>query len=682
MTAQLDANQQLNTNDKLVADNNTTTLIMQEDGNLALYRNEDGAVLWSSKTSGKPVTHAIMQADGNFVCYDNSGAAYWSTGTWGNPGAFIILQDDGNLVVYRESGVFLWASKTALGTEQLNPNQQLNTNDKVVAANRRTTLVMQDDGNLVLYRNYDGLPLFASNTPGKPVTHAIMQGDGNFVCYDDNGVAYWSTSTSGNPDAYLLLQDDGNLVVNALNGPTLWASNTAQNWDLADPGPPAILIEVEPALLINVNDASELASFIDAIQSAIAPAAPQLQAVGLALAGPSAVAADNPSDNAAIVRVGLWLLSPYFPFAAQDPNHPHQLPVLTPICAATGFSQAALLGVPEQTSLEGASFALSIPVTALNTLAKTALPKIQAWASKIGASANSVAVTCSPPSPFALTGGNVVTTVECSWGVPPAAISGTITETLGLQDLTGTAPDTTVPMVTGTLSSGTDVGNQVLLGAADALGGAGLLGIPLSLEAPAITILVPLGLSGLVGPVLAQVSALVNMLPPVLPFEPPRPTDQLPDFPKLIFNWTWFVATTPGIIGKATVTVVQRKAGSGSVTLSGPTVFDGFQADMAGGASADYTVTWTDIAPTTFDYQVNGPTGDSAGSITAKVFPFNQSFVAEFPLPDDVSPGQYRFRMTTTATEVNVNNTSETLTASANHGVIVHVRKNPKDGPP
>ena len=112
MSARLDANQQLNTNDRLVPDNNATFLVMQGDGNLVLIRSDNGAALWASNTSGKPVTHAIMQGDGNFVCYDGNGVAYWATGTWNYPGSYIVLQDDGNLVVYGPNGGSLWTSNT------------------------------------------------------------------------------------------------------------------------------------------------------------------------------------------------------------------------------------------------------------------------------------------------------------------------------------------------------------------------------------------------------------------------------------------------------------------------------------------------------------------------------------------------------------------------------------------
>ena len=307
MTAQLDGDQQLNTDDKLVEGNNTTTLIMQGDGNLVLYRNNNNVALWSSNTPGKPVTHAIMQADGNFVCYGDNGIAYFSTGTWGNPGSFIILQDDGNPHgLPAERGISVGLENNGYEAAKLDANQQLNINDKLVAENNRTTLIMQGDGNLVLYRTFDSVALWSSNTPGKPVTHAVMQADGNFVCYDDNGIAYFSTGTGQRGSSIILQRGYGNLVVYGPPGvETYWTSNTAQNWDLANPGPPAILVELFPAALVDLTDANKLAKSIDEIQSAVAPVAQQLQSAGLALAGPSVIAANNPHDNVSIVRAGL-----------------------------------------------------------------------------------------------------------------------------------------------------------------------------------------------------------------------------------------------------------------------------------------------------------------------------------------------------------------------------------------
>jgi hypothetical protein len=85
---------------------------------------------------------------------------------------------------------------------RLNAEQQLNVNDQLVAADSR--LIMQDDGNLVLYRTdaNPNPPIWASNTWRMPVKRAAMQGDGNFVCYGEDNHAYWATGTNGHPGAY------------------------------------------------------------------------------------------------------------------------------------------------------------------------------------------------------------------------------------------------------------------------------------------------------------------------------------------------------------------------------------------------------------------------------------------------------------------------------------------------
>ena len=445
-----------------------------------------------------------------------------------------------------------------------------------------------------------------------------------------------------------------------------------------DPGPPAILVEFLPTLLLDVTNAATMAAFVDKVQGAMAPLAAKLQAAGLRLTGPNAVAGTL-RDDTPIVRAGLWILPPAFPFAPPDPAHPHQLPVLTAASQAKGFSDAPVIGVVEPRTLGGA-FAFAIPVTTLNAFATAALPDLQSAAAKAGASLSSVSVTCVPPTPLGPSGGTVVTTFQGSAGFPSAGISGTITEVINLQP--GPAPDILVPGVIGNLSSGTDVGNEVLLGAALVLGGPGILGVPFFIEALGLTLGVPPLLSAKIGPQLAMVTALVGMIPQVLPFEPAHPVPLLPDFPELTFNWTTFaVTTTSEIIGRATVTVTGRPLGSGSLTLTGPASYVGIQDDMDGGTSGDYTVTWADIAPTSFGWQAAGATGSSSGQIDPQVFPFQQGFSADFPLPQLVGPGRYHFGVQATATEVNVNNTSQTLTAAAHQGVTIDVLKNPPHPP-
>jgi hypothetical protein len=108
----LQANQMLGINQQLISNNGWLNLILQEDGNLVLYRTQVGQPLWASNTSGQPVHHLLMQADGNLVAYSLQDVALWSTGAAGHPGSALVLQDDGNLVVYDSTNNPVWASYT------------------------------------------------------------------------------------------------------------------------------------------------------------------------------------------------------------------------------------------------------------------------------------------------------------------------------------------------------------------------------------------------------------------------------------------------------------------------------------------------------------------------------------------------------------------------------------------
>jgi hypothetical protein len=107
----LRSDRQLGRGTELVAGNGRTRLAMQADGNLVLYRVDDGHALWASGTS-QQASRAVMQADGNLVVYAPDGRAHWASDTAGNPGAQLVLQDDGNLVIYGGNGQPLWASRT------------------------------------------------------------------------------------------------------------------------------------------------------------------------------------------------------------------------------------------------------------------------------------------------------------------------------------------------------------------------------------------------------------------------------------------------------------------------------------------------------------------------------------------------------------------------------------------
>jgi hypothetical protein len=89
---------------------NRTRVVMQTDGNLVIY-DENNRARWTSGTTGTGYK-AVFQADGNFVVYTRDNATAWSTRTDGHDGAELVLQDDGNVTIL-DGGVCLWASNTA-----------------------------------------------------------------------------------------------------------------------------------------------------------------------------------------------------------------------------------------------------------------------------------------------------------------------------------------------------------------------------------------------------------------------------------------------------------------------------------------------------------------------------------------------------------------------------------------
>ncbi|MEU6150026.1 S8 family serine peptidase [Actinosynnema sp. NPDC047251] len=82
-------------------------------------------------------------------------------------------------------------------------------------------LVMQHDGNLVLYTAY-GEALWATDTGGTDAVRATLQDDGNVVLYSADRVARWSTRTWGTTADRLVVQDDGNVVLYGPAGEVFW----------------------------------------------------------------------------------------------------------------------------------------------------------------------------------------------------------------------------------------------------------------------------------------------------------------------------------------------------------------------------------------------------------------------------------------------------------------------------
>lgn len=168
---------------------------------------------------------------------------------------FVLLRSSGTISVVAplptgrwkwEAGTCVWVATdsgpnqcvpVSTNAERLLSGVRLQPGQSRLSANRKYKLIYQaTDGNVVLYRETDNQPIWATN---KFLVQGYleMQVDGNLVQCDSSGVPRWSAiDNSNHPGGTLEVQVDGNLVLSDANGP-YWASETAEPPVITPPGP-------------------------------------------------------------------------------------------------------------------------------------------------------------------------------------------------------------------------------------------------------------------------------------------------------------------------------------------------------------------------------------------------------------------------------------------------------------
>lgn len=116
-------------------------------------------------------------------------------------------------------------SEEAMGATLKAP-ASLKAGQYLVSKDQRFQLLMQPDGNLVLYWGSPRKALWASGTDGKGATLATMQEDGNLVLYMPDGKPIWSSNTWKSGAVRATMQDDGNFVLYKADDTPVWASQT------------------------------------------------------------------------------------------------------------------------------------------------------------------------------------------------------------------------------------------------------------------------------------------------------------------------------------------------------------------------------------------------------------------------------------------------------------------------
>jgi RHS repeat-associated protein len=213
-------NQRINANQCIVSPHGQYLLYMAPDGNFYIYDIPHNVGTWGPGTYGHPGAYAIMQGDGNLCVYDASNVYLWCSGTSGTNADRLNMEDDGRIIIYKSiwnsgtsNGQFNWTAIAHpgcdVGNSGLGSTGVLWTGSCIVSPNGHFELLMQTDGNLVIY-DLGVSPahaLWSTNTAVLPTDPAVAMRTlysydalGNLLRVDQKGTApndstQWRTRT-------------------------------------------------------------------------------------------------------------------------------------------------------------------------------------------------------------------------------------------------------------------------------------------------------------------------------------------------------------------------------------------------------------------------------------------------------------------------------------------------------
>ncbi len=174
-------------------------------------------------TTGPPGASLVFTEDGDVVVRSDEGTSVGNgTGTAGSDAQRLVVQDDGNVVLY-DGGTGVVRDLATAAPSSLRAGGSLLPGERLSTDDGRTSLVMQPDGNLVLYAG--GVARWASGT-GVAGSALAVQDDGNAVVYTPAGQPLFSTGSSG---PVLLLVEGGQVTAVTPEGTAL-RSQFASTW--------------------------------------------------------------------------------------------------------------------------------------------------------------------------------------------------------------------------------------------------------------------------------------------------------------------------------------------------------------------------------------------------------------------------------------------------------------------
>jgi hypothetical protein len=202
----------------LKSENGEYKATFQDDGNLAIHRAGDAAVVWETGT--KDANEFQFIAGGNFLAAAHTAGATrteWATSTSDRAkccqgkGERIVLENDGNLVLYNKGSVaFDQKEPNNLG-DRIEKERRLSPGNYIQSPNGKYRAKFQQDGNFVVHGDGDNDAEWNSGTKNSVtgpkfrmmssnfnrITDFKLQNDGNLVMYETYKETYQETYQVG-----------------------------------------------------------------------------------------------------------------------------------------------------------------------------------------------------------------------------------------------------------------------------------------------------------------------------------------------------------------------------------------------------------------------------------------------------------------------------------------------------
>ncbi len=284
----------------------------------------DGRVIqeWATDKDGNPApdSRAGRSINGGEYFIDLSGKQVFGRF---NIDSYVDLQTGADKTRVRDlsaGGIGLYVGNESSLGDRLEPGQAMTTNQRLISADGSTVMILQADGNLVVYERFADTGeiskvRWSSGTSGSGGNRLVAQGDGNLVLYAGDK-AVWASNTVGKGAVRLVVQNDGNAVLYpAAGGAAAWSSGTVDRTSLDIGELKAYGYETPVAVAPPVATASGPAATTPGgvttaapnVAAPVAPATIQAPPAGLNLLGGSTVNGVLRANDALLSANGRWL---------------------------------------------------------------------------------------------------------------------------------------------------------------------------------------------------------------------------------------------------------------------------------------------------------------------------------------------------------------------------------------